>query len=92
MVENIASFSLGGWPQTRNGASMSEKEQAVLRGWLVGVVTTIALAVAAWSLQRTVALGEEMATQRQKACDMTQAVSELKTDVKEILRRLPNAP
>ncbi len=68
---------------------MSEKARAQLAGWSVGVLTMIAISVAAWSLRECNALGQEQCRQGQEVKDMRGLLEEVRDDVKELMRRTP---
>lgn len=68
---------------------MSERTKAQLAGWAIGVLTMIALSVAAWSLNECNALSNEQARQGQEVKDMRALLEEVRDDVKDIARRLP---
>jgi hypothetical protein len=68
---------------------MSERSKAQLAGWAIGVLTTIAISLAGWSLTECNALGAESARQGQEVKDMRALLEEVRSDVKDILRALP---
>jgi hypothetical protein len=66
---------------------MSEKDKAHLAGWAIGILTAIALSVAGWALNSCNALESEQARQGQETKDLREMVTEVRQDVKELLRR-----
>jgi sensor domain CHASE-containing protein len=68
---------------------MSERDKAHIAGWAVGALTMIAIGLASWTLLQCNALGIEQARAEQKACNTETLLQEVRQDVKEIMRRLP---
>jgi hypothetical protein len=68
---------------------VSERTKAQLAGWSIGVLTTIAISLAGWSLKECNALSTEQARQGQEVKDMRTLLQEVRDDVKDIARRLP---
>lgn len=66
---------------------MSERTKAQLAGWAIGVLTMIALSVAAWSLKECNALGAEQSRQGQEVKDMRALLQEVRDDVKTLLQK-----
>ena len=68
---------------------MGERIKAQLAGWAVGLITAVAISCAAWSMKTCVALGSEQARQKQEVQDMRGLLEEVRADVKELMRRVP---
>ena len=68
---------------------MGERVKAQLAGWAVGLITAVAISCAAWSMKTCVALGSESARQKQEVQDMRGLLEEVRADVKELMRRVP---
>ena len=66
---------------------MSEKDKAHVAGWAIGVLTAIALSISAWSLNSCNALESGQARQDQEMKDVRELISEVRADVKELLKR-----
>jgi len=60
--------------------SVSEKDKHTLTGWLIGVATTVAIAVAAWSLLATMRNSEATAVLGVKQETNFDSVKELKKE------------
>ena len=68
---------------------MSERAKAQLAGWAIGALTMIALSIAAWTLKECNALGAESSRQGQEIKDMRGLLEEVRDDVKDVLRAIP---
>jgi hypothetical protein len=66
---------------------VSERDKHTLTGWLIGVATTVALSIAAYTLTTEIGYGKELATSTQKHkqnvdehCQFQQNIRDLKDE------------